>query len=53
MPDCPACGMSYTSPLAAAECADMDREEEARLQRALRVVHRRACPYQVTEGDEG
>lgn len=30
MPECPECGMSYTSPLAAAECADMDRAEAAR-----------------------
>lgn len=49
--DCEECGMPYGSPLAAAECAEMDRAEEARLQRALRGVRTHSCPHQVPDDD--
>ena len=39
MPNCDQCGQRYTSMLAAAECADFDREEERRTREALRHAY--------------
>lgn len=41
MTDCDTCGMPYTSPLAAAECADQDAAEEAGSRRMARHHTRR------------
>lgn len=39
MHDCPECGMPYTSPTAATECAEMDRAEDATTARVIRHRH--------------
>lgn len=43
--------MLYSSPLAAAECAEMDRAEDERVRQAVRRASRHACPYEVQEED--
>lgn len=49
MPTCEECGLLYSSPLAAAECAEFDRAEDARVRQAVKRATRHTCPYEVQE----